>query len=1061
MKSQMVKTIKIAAFALLACLLMIFVPIPGYAASVDEETQSYIRAEPAAEVVVVQSDTASYSAAPVSTQPAEPAAVEPPPAVESSPKAAEPAAAAEPQNDRLDQGGTDASIADADRNDSAADVKDADAEDTDAEGAGSEGTDAEDAQEEDTDVPLNEAEIIATGENDGVSVEVTAPTGSFREGTNVNIKSFTNAEASSYADAIEENDGAAAFDIYFTDKDGNKVQPESGKSVSIKFSLNRDSALLKSLGSLKIYHIGAEANDLLGTTEISEEGQAVTINVNASEFSPFVVLKTAAEESENAAPLLRMMEANAPKEIDVVLSDLSLVSSSTGGNFYPGSSVAINFKWDATSYGSNLHEGDYFVVNIPSELNLTSYARTPSSFDLANELGIVFATAVVDRTNNKVTATFNNNVEGKYDVKGTMQFNASVSSANTTINEKNDFTFTSGSSVTTVSYDVQEAPGPTWFKDTTILHKNGGFVTWGTPWGPASSQGNITQIQYIVRVNVPEGTTYHNAVITDTLTGADGGDTTSRIIPESFRLIPVEGFDGGGTAINPGTRVDISDMVVISNDGKTFTINFGDISQKFYLNYYATFDYVQGNSVKNEVTLTSDEVTRTTRSTNSVATGSGTADARVANRIRLIKVDEEDNSIRLADAEFEVTAPDGTTFTLKTGSDGTVLSDLLTQGTYTIKETKAPAGYNLNGETITVDLTEEGVLQTVSNARTKTSVNVVKNWNDANDQDGKRPESVTIRLYADGEDTGKTVTLTEANNWSGSFSELDEYKNGTKISYTVEEDEVAEYTTEITGDAAAGYTVTNSYVPETLDVNGTKTWNDANNQDGKRPESITVRLYANGTEKETVTVTEEDGWSYSFRGLDKYENGTEIVYTITEDAVADYTTEINGYDITNSYTPGKTGVNVVKNWNDANDQDGKRPESVTIRLYADGEDTGKTVTLTEANNWSDIFTDLDEYKNGTKISYTVEEDEVAEYTTEITGDAAAGYTVTNSYVPETIDVNGTKTWNDANNQDGKRPESITVRLYANGTEKETVTVTEEDGWSYSFRGLDKYENGSE
>ena len=38
----------------------------------------------------------------------------------------------------------------------------------------------------------------------------------------------------------------------------------------------------------------------------------------------------------------------------------------------------------------------------------------------------------------------------------------------------------------------------------------------------------------------------------------------------------------------------------------------------------------------------------------------------------------------------------------------------------------------------------------------------------------------------------------------------------------------------------------NSYKLETTEVSGTKTWNDAENQDGKRPESIIVRLLANG-----------------------------------------------------------------------------------------------------------------------------------------------------------------------------------------------------------------------
>ena len=56
-----------------------------------------------------------------------------------------------------------------------------------------------------------------------------------------------------------------------------------------------------------------------------------------------------------------------------------------------------------------------------------------------------------------------------------------------------------------------------------------------------------------------------------------------------------------------------------------------------------------------------------------------------------------------------------------------------------------------------------------------------------NDQDGLRPQSVTVKLLADGKDTGKTLILSEGNGWSGTFTGLDEYAAGEKIAYTVEE----------------------------------------------------------------------------------------------------------------------------------------------------------------------------------------------------------------------------------------------------------------------------------
>lgn len=79
---------------------------------------------------------------------------------------------------------------------------------------------------------------------------------------------------------------------------------------------------------------------------------------------------------------------------------------------------------------------------------------------------------------------------------------------------------------------------------------------------------------------------------------------------------------------------------------------------------------------------------------------------------------------------------------------------------------------------------------------------------------------------------------------------------------------------------------------------------------------------------------------------------------------------------------------------------GPKTNSVTVHLLADGTDTGKTVTLSDANSWTDTFSGLDKYKtDGTEIVYSVKEDEVSGYTSKITGDATTGFTITNTEVP--------------------------------------------------------------
>ena len=176
-----------------------------------------------------------------------------------------------------------------------------------------------------------------------------------------------------------------------------------------------------------------------------------------------------------------------------------------------------------------------------------------------------------------------------------------------------------------------------------------------------------------------------------------------------------------------------------------------------------------------------------------------------------------------------------------------------------------------------------------------------KVWNDADDQDGMRPDAVTVRLLADGQKTDRALTLNAANGWKGNFTGLDVYSEGVAIDYTVEEVSVAGYTSNIT-DAADGFTITNTHTPEKTAVSVQKVWNDADDQDGMRPKEITIRLLANGEEVagKACTVTEDDGWAWEFADLPKYENGQEIVYTIAEDAVPGYTATVDGFNVTNT-----------------------------------------------------------------------------------------------------------------------------------------------------------------
>lgn len=238
-------------------------------------------------------------------------------------------------------------------------------------------------------------------------------------------------------------------------------------------------------------------------------------------------------------------------------------------------------------------------------------------------------------------------------------------------------------------------------------------------------------------------------------------------------------------------------------------------------------------------------------------------------------------------------------------------------------------------------------------------------------------------------------------------------------------------------------TITNTHTPATIKLTVTKKWDDEENQDGLRPEEITVRLLANGQEEKEIQVTEEQGWSYTYEELPRYENGQEIEYSIEEDVPqgyeqtrnerVEYTQLSQKYELENRHVPSQIDIQVCKTWEDASDQDGLRPDEIVVHLLKNGEDTGKHLTLTEQDNWAaKTFEDLDEYANGVKIDYTVEEDAVVGYEANVEEEAENVFAITNTHVPGKISVSVSKIWEDDGDRDELRPDKITVNLLADG-----------------------------
>ncbi|MBP3791848.1 MAG: Cna B-type domain-containing protein, partial [Methanobrevibacter sp.] len=210
-------------------------------------------------------------------------------------------------------------------------------------------------------------------------------------------------------------------------------------------------------------------------------------------------------------------------------------------------------------------------------------------------------------------------------------------------------------------------------------------------------------------------------------------------------------------------------------------------------------------------------------------------------------------------------------------------------------------------------------------------------------------------------------------------------------------------TVSVTNSTLGNYTLTNTHVPEVTSVNVTKIWNDSDNQDGLRPPVVTVELWNDTALVGTIELTNASGWKGNFTDLPVYSNGAKINYTVKEVKVANYTVSVTNstlgnYTITNTHVPETTSINVTKVWNDMDDYDGIRPDNVTVVLLADDDEYGRIV-LNDNTGWKGNFSDLPVYKDGKKITYSVKEIEISNYTSEITQVSNGTFVIKNTHNP--------------------------------------------------------------
>lgn len=422
--------------------------------------------------------------------------------------------------------------------------------------------------------------------------------------------------------------------------------------------------------------------------------------------------------------------------------------------------------------------------------------------------------------------------------------------------------------------------------------------------------------------------------------------------------------------------------------------------------------------------------------------------------------------------------PDTVTYTLH-GSDGSEVEKTVSKDdswadvmfeNLPVYQNGQKVTYTLTESTVdgyTTDIRDNGHTFTVTNTHIPAVVNVdvTKVWTDGENQDGNRPDSISVILT--GNDGNRyTATITAANNWKYTFSKLPKFFNeGTQIEYTLAEDAASGYSNVIEKKDNYTFVLTNKYSPATVDIPVVKKWNDDNDRDGARPESVNIVLNGSDGKLYTGTLSAENGYTYVFQSVPKFHNsGTLISYTIAEEKVTGYTTEVakdsSGYKFTLTNTKSIETVTktVSKVWEDSNNQDGLRPSAITVILT--GDDGSRYLkSVSAAENWTTTFENLPKNQNhGQNIQYTVSEAFVSGYTDEVTQNGN-NYTITNTHMPATTELFVTKTWKDNGNNDGMRPDEITVTAHGSDGRSYAKKLNADNQWSVMFSNLPKYANG--
>ena len=621
--------------------------------------------------------------------------------------------------------------------------------------------------------------------------------------------------------------------------------------------------------------------------------------------------------------------AEASKLIAANVTEASFLNKD--GNPYDGSpvsqktSLGIKIRLSVPG-GQNIKAGDKSLIKIADSFNITGSA--PFTLKNGEE---VYARGSYDISSNSITLSYESPAEKMADIqadfKVSVQLNASVEpekkeiSGSLTVNGADSFPISGNLNYIGIEKDSD-------FKFVKEVKRSLDETV-------DSQTGNtIKLLRYHVLINLGEAR--NNVILKDSL----GEGAFSYYIDDAHPVTIRRGvwergsFAGSGWKSDPinGKNWDLRNKT--KTDGaerihalekafkssapgkKSFQLKLGNVSSEegLELYYYVKFEGIpKANfAYRNNVELSSDGGSTLAASSERYLQEFAGLEGEDY-KVKIKTVDEENRP--LPSAVFAVANSSGLQVAvISSDTNGEANLEGLPRDNYTVQEMKAPEGYLRSSDRYRInadqfDLTKVAILN-LSNVRAgqKRSISVNLKWVDAGNQTQRRPEKVTVELLQNGQGTGKTMDLSQANAWKADFTDFPKYDDSGKLySYNIREQAIDGYSPAISGTAGSGFTLTNT-INKKISIPVTKVWSGK----GEHPSSVTVRLLANGKQIASQQLSAANNWQYTFSNLERSKNGQEIRYTLTEDAVPGFSSTLTG-DSSTGY------VNVFTNTKLSND----------------------------------------------------------------------------------------------------------------------------------------------